>query len=524
MLLSYTIMTLVTVAVSATSIASMLLLERMRNELLVSGATSEEIITASQQHILYTSCAVLAFLVIGVVIALILARRISLSIRLPIQRILNVIGQVGESGDLNFTDEVKQAIRDDGKYPDEVGRLSRDFANMMDGISTKVVALEVAATGDLTRLAPAASGNDTLANAINSLIGNLNVMVGEVRTAADQLSAGISQISQGAQSLSQSTMEQTVTMESLLKTLGEISTQSRDNALRSKEASDITSAIWNSAEDGRGSMDKMTQAMDEINAASRSISVVMKAIDDIAFQTNILSLNAAVEAARAGQHGRGFAVVADEVRNLATKSASAAKDTNELIADTMTKSEMGSNIVKDTSEYLNKIMNGVSENTWILKNIATATAEQNESIEAIKEGFGQLSGVVHHNSATAEESAAATEEMSSQTDVLIDLVKRFKVSESAGYRDMPRHDLYHKEPEPDVFVPDELKSGDESNPDPDGVYTPLSPGIIAQSYAANDASAPAGTGSPSVVSPSGQEEMTAESEEPEPWKDDESKY
>jgi methyl-accepting chemotaxis protein len=559
MLLSYTIMTLVTVAVSATSIVSMLLLERMRNDLLVSGATSEEIIAASQQHILYTSCAVLAFLVIGVVIALVLARRISLSIRLPIQRILDVIGQVGESGDLNFTQEIKQAIRDDGKYPDEIGRLSRDFANMMDGISTKVVALEVAATGDLTRLAPAASENDTLANATNSLIGNLNVMVGEVRAAADQLSAGISQISQGAQSLSQSTMEQTVTMESLLKTLGEISTQSKDNALRSKEASDITSAIWNSAEDGRGSMDKMTQAMDEINAASRSISVVMKAIDDIAFQTNILSLNAAVEAARAGQHGRGFAVVADEVRNLATKSAAAAKDTNELIADTMTKSEMGSNIVKDTSEYLNKIMNGVSENTWLLKNIATATAEQNESIEAIKEGFGQLSGVVHHNSATAEESAAATEEMSSQTDLLLGLVRRFNVGDRVGYREMPGRDPYEDEWEVapgkrgEAPVSDESGLGeskpvsaatpytrgtavsdakgaaisdpeDTATSDPEDVYSPISPGIIAQSYAEDDAVAPGETDPPDIVPPFGQGEGTAGPDEPEPWKDDESKY
>jgi methyl-accepting chemotaxis protein len=128
-------------------------------------------------------------------------------------------------------------------------------------------------------------------------------------------------------------------------------------------------------------------------------------------------------------------VVADEVRNLATKSASAADDTNELIADTMNKSEMGSNIVKDTSEYLNKIMNGVSESTWILKNIAAATAEQNESIEVIKGGFGQLTNVVHQNSATAEQSAAATEEMSSQTDVLLELVGKFKVGEGAEYRE-----------------------------------------------------------------------------------------
>jgi hypothetical protein len=243
-------------------------------------------------------------------------------------------------------------------------------------------------------------------------------------------------------------------------------------------------------------------------------------------------------------------VVADEVRNLATKSASAAKDTNELIADTMAKSEMGSNIVKDTSEYLNKIMNGVSENTWILKNIATATADQNESIEAIKDGFDQLSGVVHHNSATAEESAAATEEMSSQTDLLLELVKRFKVGESSGYRDLMNRDSYGDEraeeyDDPgafafsgpaefpaaaapvagDEFDPDEPdKTKDTKGPDPEDVYRPVSSGIIAQSYAADDAVDPAETASPGPASPPEPIKRPQESDEFEPWKDDESKY
>jgi hypothetical protein len=217
-----------------------------------------------------------------------------------------------------------------------------------------------------------------------------------------------------------------MTMERLMGTLSEISDQAADNAKHSQEASDIATGIWSSAEDGRDSMDKMTHSMAEINEASQSVGTVLKVIDDIAFQTNILSLNAAVEAARAGQHGRGFAVVADEVRNLATKSAQAAKDSEKLVSDTITKSGAGSEIVKDTSGYLDKIMNSVSESTWLLKNIATATVEQHESIEAINKGFSQLADVVHQNSATAEESADATRQMGSQAEALLDLVNRFK--------------------------------------------------------------------------------------------------
>ncbi|MDR3224687.1 MAG: methyl-accepting chemotaxis protein [Clostridiales Family XIII bacterium] len=452
LLLAFSIVIIVTVAVGAVGIISLFILERTRDDLLISGASNEAIMNSSYQLILITSAIMVAVLLVGVILAIVFARQISRSIRLPMQKMLDVVEQVGATGNLSFPEELKRSVRDDGNYNDEVGRLSHGFAKMMDDIMEKVAVLERAATGDLTRRAPSASADDTLANATNTLIANLNTMADEVRAAIDQMGAGIGQISQGAQSLAQSTMEQSTTMEGLMQTLNEVSNQAEDNAKHSQEASDITTAVWSSAEEGRDSMDKMTQAMEEINAASQSISVVIKAIDDIAFQTNILSLNAAVEAARAGQHGRGFAVVADEVRNLATKSASAAKDTSALIEDTIGKSGMGSNIVKDTFEYLNKIMNGVSESTWLLKNIATATAEQNESIETINKGFGQLSDVVHQNSATAEQSAAATQQMSSQTAVLLDLVNRFKTDKEyeARERQFPVSPA-HSDDRPDVL-------------------------------------------------------------------------
>jgi methyl-accepting chemotaxis protein len=292
----------------------------------------------------------------------------------------------------------------------------------------------VIATGDLTVRAKLAGEKDTLGNAVNAVANNLNEMVREIRIAMNQLSVSANQLSSGAQTLAQSTAEQSAAVEELLASVGDIAGQAEENAKRSQKATELAGDIRNSAEEGREQMVRMTHAMDDINSASQSISSVMKAIDDIAFQTNILSLNAAVEAARAGQHGKGFAVVADEVRNLATKSAAAAKDSNDLIANTLSKSKLGSVIVKDTSDYLNTIVQGVNDSTSVVNEIAQATADQSVAIDEINSGITQLTNVVYQNSATAEESAAASDEMTTQAAMLIKMVDRFIIEESSESR------------------------------------------------------------------------------------------
>jgi methyl-accepting chemotaxis protein len=431
MALAFSVVIITTIAAGAVGVVSQLILNSLRNDMLTRGDSNADIIAASHQHLLFTAAIIGGVIVICLIVSIVFAARIVRSIRIPVDKILYAAEQVGLRGDYTFSEEFKKSFREEYVYDDELGRLSQSFGRMMIDITAKAEVLETAATGDLTKLAPALSESDTLANATNTLIGNLQTVTSAVRESVGQMNAGIAQISQGAQSLAQSTMEQSMTMSRLMGTLGELSSQAADNAEHSRQASDIAAAIWDSAGDGRASMEKMTQAMAEISEASQSISAVMKAIDSIAFQTNILSLNAAVEAARAGQHGKGFAVVADEVRNLAAKSADAAKDSAELVEDTKNKSSMGSEIVKDTSAYLDKIMGGVSESASLLKNIAAATAEQNESIEAINKGFEQLTDAMHQNSATAEESAAATEEMNSQAEVLLALVSHFRTEDSA---------------------------------------------------------------------------------------------
>ena len=378
--------------------------------------------------------------IVGIIVALIITLIVYLLVSRSLQP-LNLLSafmtKAGSTGDINLQPEDVETIGKMAQNKDEIGQAISGSASFVQHISNTAHELEIVAGGDLSGNVKQLSEADTIGRSLNGMVETLNRMFSDINTASMHVSSGSKQIADGSQSLAQGTTEQAASIEELSSSIAEIAARTKDNARMAEDAAKLSDMIRTDAEEGSRRMDDMIVAVREINEASRSIEKIIKTIDDISFQTNILALNAAVEAARAGQHGKGFAVVAEEVRNLASKSAQAAKNTGDMIQNSMAKAEFGSKIAGETAESLTKIATGINESTQLITRIAEASDEQSSRIAQINIGIDQVAQVIQQNSATAEESAASSEEMSSQSILLQELISQFKLKDGVSRMALP---------------------------------------------------------------------------------------
>ena len=305
--------------------------------------------------------------------------------------------------------------------------LARNISRRMTQLGDDASAI---ADGDLTH-AIAAQAKDEIgmvAANFEKMRGQLDRAMQSIRMAADQVAAGAKNVSDASVSLSQGAAEQASSVEELSSSIAEIASQTKSNAENAGHANELTGEARAQAQSGDKEMKEMLRAMEAINVSSTNISKIIKVIDEIAFQTNILALNAAVEAARAGSHGKGFAVVAEEVRNLAARSAKAAKETTDMIEDSIAKVNEGRTIAGKTAEELEIITTHVEEVANLVEGIAKASNEQQMALEQINQGVLQVSQVVQSNSATSEQAASASEELSAQAANLKETAGKFRLT------------------------------------------------------------------------------------------------
>ncbi|MCR5175833.1 MAG: methyl-accepting chemotaxis protein [Anaerovibrio sp.] len=265
-----------------------------------------------------------------------------------------------------------------------------------------------------------------VAAAFDDMGRHLDELVRQIATVSEQVAAGSKNISDSGNQLADGAAAQAASVEELSASIAEINSQIAMTATNASDANILTGNARNMAEAGNIKMDDMLVAIDDVGESSKNISKIIKVIDEIAFQTNILALNAAVEAARAGQYGKGFAVVAEEVRNLASRCAKAAQETTDIIEGSMQKVDAGTKLARDTADALHGIKEEVDKVAILVHDIAQASEKQSAAIKMLNQGIMQVSNVVQNNSSTAQESAAASEELSAQAEILKNTINRFR--------------------------------------------------------------------------------------------------
>lgn len=367
-----------------------------------------------------------AFSVVAIVSGVLLSIYLTKSITAGLKDVQNAAKNICDG---NFNVNIKYTSKDEvGELADNMRKMCKETVAVIKDIDR---CFEELSKGNLNLSNDSAYLYIGEYSQINknqvALVDKLNVIMSDINQSAEQVASGSEQVSAGAQALASGATEQASSVEELAATIQVVAGQIHQNAEAAKSASSKTNETVEAMHSANTKMEELVKAMEEIKERSGQISQIIKTIEDIAFQTNILSLNAAIEAARAGEAGKGFAVVADEVRNLASKSGEAANNTNELIESTVRAVEQGNGLVSEVATMMEQVAVSSGEVQKLNSSISDASAEAADSIVQIDTGVEQISNVVQTNSATAQQSAAASEELSSQAETLKELISEFKL-------------------------------------------------------------------------------------------------
>ncbi len=397
------------------------------NGLIFAGISREE---SQREVLIVVLLSILTGAVIIVVCIMFLTVYMKKRVSYPLGEITRIAGRL-EQGDLGLAN--KEEVRVDISSNDEIGTLAEMFEDTIRTLRSYIgeisSVLEAMARGNMTQSATQDYLGDfqSIKKSLDGIQSALNNTMGQISTSAEQVSSGAEQVSSSSQALAQGATEQASSIEEISATMAEISQNAKQTAEAAEKAGEFVNEAGSHLGVSIGFVDELNVAMKNISDSSKKIGTIITTIEDIAFQINILSLNAAVEAARAGSAGKGFAVVADEVGNLASKSDKAAKATKELIESSISAVTEGGNIVNKVTEALDQTSQSAGHVTDQMSIVVDAVENQTSALSQVTDGIDQISSVVQTNSATSEQCAAASEELSSQASLLKNLMRSFKL-------------------------------------------------------------------------------------------------
>lgn len=368
---------------------------------------------------------IIAVIVVAIVLSIMLGNNIAGGIAAPLRKLSDRL--VTFAGG-NLSEEFPKTDSKD-EVADMVGVASNMAKNLALIIEDAKHRLGEMAKGDYTvesRMAEKYVGEfEALHVAIHQMNMNMNETLHQIEEASAQVSAGANNLAEGSQSLAEGATEQAGAVEELVATMTNLTEGISQTSENVDESYNVSRKYANRANESREEMQGLVETMNRITETSQKIGSIIAEIEEIASQTNMLSLNASIEAARAGDAGRGFAVVASQIGKLADESAQSAVNTRELITSAISEIEAGTQAVNRTASTIDDVVQGINQVAESSKEVSDLTKVQAETMKQAEAGLNQISEVVQANSATAEESSATSEELSAQASSLDSLVKRF---------------------------------------------------------------------------------------------------